>query len=154
LMAAEQALCGHDLERAIDLGHRAVACGSDKELLGRVRLLQAEALYFLDRQLESQASAREALAVAPVGGGLYCDASRAIVDASFRLGDCDALSKIREDLVAQIANWVPDASRVQAVAHAACRLLKVGYPAAAQPLLSWMNTPAALEIAADNPRAA
>src|SRR5262249_33708270 len=81
------ALEGNDLASAIDRAERAVRCGAERETLGAVRLIQAEAHAWRGERAEALRLAEAACALLPRGGATWFRAAAEAMEAPCLQGD-------------------------------------------------------------------
>jgi tetratricopeptide (TPR) repeat protein len=98
--AAGQALEGNDLASAVAIVDRAVKCGAQGEILGRLRLVDAEARNWRGEYVFGEASALEALAVLPRGADAWFAAVKQVAFASSKLRKADELVALASDVLA------------------------------------------------------
>ncbi len=137
--AAEQALGGNDLAAALARVGRGVACGASGEVLGQLRLLEAEARGWRGEHHEALAAAQAARELLPREGPLWYGALREAALASGKLGLMDELIALA-DLIE--GSQPPETSAIRALASAssAARQLFISgrYPRAER-LLGWIE---------------
>ena len=85
--AAEEALEGNALGGAIACAGRGEACGAEGDLLGRLRLVEAEACFWRGENARALAAAEEAASRLPEGTGARAEALSRASTAAFRLGE-------------------------------------------------------------------
>src|SRR4029079_4750694 len=72
--AAAQALEGRDIDAPVERARRGIALGAEGELLGLLRLREADALFWASRHPEAFAAASAALELLPRGSAALLDA--------------------------------------------------------------------------------
>jgi tetratricopeptide (TPR) repeat protein len=113
--AAEQALEGNDLAAAAARAERGIVCGATGDVLGKLRLLEAEAHSWRGEFKEAQACARKAMKELPPGGPAWYSATAELAKACGRLGHTQKLVDIAEVVNA----WEPQDDARDACAVAA-----------------------------------
>jgi len=128
--AAELALEGGDPDSVLLWADRAAALGAAGEVLGTVRLLQAEAYKLKGNHAETLRYALDALTHLPRGSALWYGTIGEIAQASGQLGDHARLERAYHDLLLVPLDGVT-APHAIAVARLALQLLQSGRHAAA-----------------------
>lgn len=129
--AAAQALEGNDLEAALRSAERGVACGATGEVLGRLRLRQAEAHRWRGEISDAERAATEALDLLPRGSRRWFLAVGEAVEASGRLGNAQGLHRSVDALCDVSSTGEPSPAHLVALTRAAVVLLQGGnYPGA------------------------
>ncbi len=113
--AAGQALEGNDLAAVAARAERGVACGATGEVLGGLRLLEAEAHSWRGELREAQAAARAAMKQLTPGGPAWYSATAELAKVCGRLGHTQKLVDIAEVVNA----WEPQEDARNACAIAA-----------------------------------
>lgn len=114
--AAAQALEGNDFTAAVSWADRALRCTSPgDEVVGAVRLIQAEALRWQDELARAEPYAAEAKARLSPGSPPWFVATGELASLASRLGRTDALVTLGEELRDR---WSPDAGAAQIMATA------------------------------------
>ncbi len=126
LRAAEQALAACDFGSAKARTQLGVDCDATGEILGALRLVEAEALKWAGEFAAARAPSREAMNLLPVGSARWFAAAREAADAYGKLDDVDSLSGIGEALRAAPANAGTVNVRIAAIAQAAFQLFSHG----------------------------
>jgi len=134
LRAAESALAACDFAAASTRAQRGIACGAQRELLGSLRLVEAEALKWAELT-RAASPALDAMALLPPGSAKWFSAACEAADAHGKLADGNQLIAI--GLALRGAPQHPDtlAARVTATAQAAFQLFQAGHYELAQQLL-------------------
>ncbi len=132
--AAEQALGGNDLATAIRRAEHGIACGADGEVLGALRLIQAEANQWRGDFAEAERCGLEAMASLPRGSSLWFGAAGEVATASGKLARTPRLVEVGEALLAAPAAGA-SGPQVTASAHTAFQLYYAGQYALASRLL-------------------
>jgi len=96
--AAEQALEGNDLSRAIDLAARGLACEPDAAAAARFDVLRSEAHRWLGALAEARACAKDAMACAVEDSSVWYQAVSQLAYASISIGDLDSIVSLAERL--------------------------------------------------------
>lgn len=135
LRAAENALAACDFAAAATRAQRGIACGAQRELLGSLRLVEAEALKWAGELTRAASPALDALALLPVGSANWFAAACEAADAHGKLADGHQLIAIGEALHAAPRHPDTLAARVTATAQAAFQLFQAGHYDLAQRLL-------------------
>jgi tetratricopeptide (TPR) repeat protein len=127
LRAAESALAACDFAAASARAQRGIACGAQRELLGSLRLVEAEALKWAGELTRAASPALDALALLPPGSAKWFAAACEAADAHGKLADGNQLIAI--GLALRSAPQHPDtlAARVTATAQAAFQLFQAGH---------------------------
>lgn len=134
--AAEQALAAGDFAAAAARGERGVVCGADGELLGALRLAQAEAHKWMGELARALAEGREAMAMFPPGSARWFGAAGETAEAAGKLGDLETLTAVGQALrEASRRPMCTLAARATPIAHAAFQLFNIGQYELAQALL-------------------
>jgi tetratricopeptide (TPR) repeat protein len=128
--AAELALEGGDPDSVLLWADRAAALGAAGEVLGSVRLLQAEAYKLKGNHAETLRYALDALTHLPRGSALWYGAIGEIAQASGQIGDHARLERAYHDLLLVPLDGVT-APHAIAVARIALQLLQSGRHAVA-----------------------
>jgi tetratricopeptide (TPR) repeat protein len=123
--AAELALEGGDPDSVLLWADRAHALGASGDLLGNVRLLQAEAYKLKGNHRETLRYATDALSHLPRGSALWYGAIGEIAQAAGQLGDHPRLERSYHDLLLVPLDGVT-APHAIAVARLALQLLQSG----------------------------
>jgi serine/threonine protein kinase/tetratricopeptide (TPR) repeat protein len=89
--AADQALRGSDVDRAVALADRAVACGAAGEVFGEARLVGARAAVWRGDLAEATRLARAAVVALPAGDKRWSNAARMLAVHSGGRGDIAGL---------------------------------------------------------------
>jgi eukaryotic-like serine/threonine-protein kinase len=154
LRAAAQALEGNDLAAALARADRGVASGAAGEILGELRLIQAEALRWRNENAEAERCAREAMDLFPRSHPSWYAAASERANVAGKLGHLAELAAIAELLLDEPPGQGPSRD-VGALHQAAIQLVHAGRYPLAQALLDRMADEAASrpEVARD-PRAA
>ena len=97
--AAQQALGGNDLEGAIRRAERGVACGASGEVLGLLRMIQAEAHDWRSEFVEGEISGREAMELLPRGSEPWARAFNFRQWASGALGKLDEVEALLDEML-------------------------------------------------------
>ena len=105
LHAAERALAGSDLDQALALAERGIACGAGGERLGSLRTVQAAAHFWRDEWSEGMRAGREALALLPVGIADWWRTAAVMVPMSSLTGELAFFT----ELTARLATVEPTA---------------------------------------------
>lgn len=156
LRAAEQALEGDDLSTAIAHAERGVACGADGPMLGRLRLIQAEAHNWRGEHEAAGPLGAEAITLLDKTDdsavGYWADAVNHTNWAEAALGRYEKVESFADMLLATATNRgeQADARLVAALAHVATWQLILGGASKAQSTLAWLKENAAA-IAAQDP---
>jgi tetratricopeptide (TPR) repeat protein len=124
--AAEQALEGNDLASAIDRAERAVRCGAEREVLGAVRLIQADAHAWLGERSEALRLAEAACALVPRGAAHWFRAAAQAIEASCLMGDAVRATAWARDASAAAPAPGADADQIATLGRAALVLLFAG----------------------------
>jgi hypothetical protein len=120
--AAEQALEGNDFQAAVARAERGAAHASG-EVLGALRLLQAEAHKWMGSAASAEQAAIEAMSRFPVGSALWYVAAAEAASMRLRLGRHDDLAALAEEVrtrglarhdLAEAGNAPPPESRLPA----------------------------------------
>jgi tetratricopeptide (TPR) repeat protein len=136
LRGAEQALEGNDFDAVIKRAERGAACGAEGELLGHLRLLQAEACRWKgDFAGAAESAARAMLALRP-GSALWFSAGAEIVVASARQGEPERLLAVVEQMASRPFDGDADGPHAVALARAAMQLVVSGKHERADELLA------------------
>jgi tetratricopeptide (TPR) repeat protein len=98
--AAQQALEGNDLDRAIGRSARAITLGAEGPALAALLQIEAEAHKWRGANAEAATAARRAMAVAVRGSDAWCAAAGEVAAASGKLGDRAGLVAVAEELLA------------------------------------------------------
>ncbi|MBI2895872.1 MAG: protein kinase, partial [Deltaproteobacteria bacterium] len=124
--AAGQALEGNDLDGAIAMAARGAGLGAEGEMLGTLRLIQADAHRWRGEHSKAERCALEATRLLPAGSDLWGDAARIAAHTGLALGHVDSLAAIGAELCRHVIE--PDAPTgcLQAGASAADCLLVSG----------------------------
>jgi tetratricopeptide (TPR) repeat protein len=134
LRAAAQALEGNDLAAALARADRGVAAGASGEILGELRLIQAEARRWRNENAEGDRCAREAMDLFPRSHPSWFAAVSERASIAGKLGHLAELTALAELLLE--APLAPGASRdVIALHQAANQLVYAGRFALAQALI-------------------
>ncbi|MEP7122778.1 MAG: protein kinase [Byssovorax sp.] len=154
LRAAAQALEGNDLTAALARADRGVASGAAGEILGELRLIQAEARRWRNENAEAERCAREAMDLFPRSHPSWSAAASERANVAGKLGHLAELTALAELLLDEPLR--PGASGdVVALHHAAIQLIYAGRYPLAQALLDRMaGEPASGPESARDPRAA
>ncbi|HEY6557277.1 MAG TPA: hypothetical protein VI072_08385, partial [Polyangiaceae bacterium] len=115
--AAEQAMEGNDLSAAIARAERGVQCGAEKEALGGLRVVQAEAHNWLAQHDEAERRAGEAMAQLPPGSALWAHAVHQRSWAVCVRGQSSEVKLLAEQLLAHTATEPLTRLHVMARAH-------------------------------------
>ena len=135
-IGAEQALEGNDLENAIEWAERGIACGAEGDVLGALRLLQAEALRWRGEHALAEVRAGEAAAsLAPGSADWFRTVGLAIL-ASGQQGRFDVVEGWLAQAAALDAGAEAHGAQIICLCRGAVRLLHAGRGAALQPLLA------------------
>lgn len=152
--AAEQALKGNDLAAAIAQSDRAAECGARGLLLGRLRLVQAEAHNYRNQFALAAERGAEAMQLLQTAGerhvALWAHAAHQLLWSNSGLAEYDAVERLSV-LLRERTEMRPDAVLVLALAVGAGHLIIGARAAAAQPILSWLR--AARHVWEDDPLA-
>ncbi len=97
--AAEQALRGSDLGKALSCAERGIACGALVDDLGRLLVIQAEAHRWRGENVEAMRCAERAIEVLPRGTDAWCAAASEITSCATKLGDPGTLEPIAMSLL-------------------------------------------------------
>jgi len=127
--AAEQALEGNDLEAVEVRAERGVTCGAGGELLGALRLLQAQALRWRGHRADGEARAREAMRHLDRGTARWFAAMSEALLAAGAQGERGRIVELYRQLVATPAapgDADADGVRLRAIARAATQLTFTG----------------------------
>lgn len=92
--AAQQALQGSDMIKAIERTQRAIACGAEGAVLGSVLLTRAEACRWKGDNREALRSASEAKRCLVPGSDAWCTACAELAVASVKLGDASGWASV------------------------------------------------------------
>ncbi len=135
LRAGEQALAACDFAAAAARAQRGIACNAQRELLGSLRLVEAESLKWAGELARAASPALDAMALLPPGSVKWFAAACEAADAHGKLADAHQLTAIGEQL--RVAPQLPEAlgARVTATAQAAFQLFQNGHYELAQRLL-------------------
>jgi serine/threonine protein kinase/tetratricopeptide (TPR) repeat protein len=136
--AAREALEGNDFASTLERSERALACGAEGAAAGEVRLLQAEAHAWQGRYVEGAQFAESAIALLAPGSDAWCSAVGELANACWRLGDAPrvlSLARRIEDLQPGKAT----VARVVCTARVAQRLIFLGHPTIAEPMVHWLE---------------
>ncbi|MFO0758436.1 MAG: hypothetical protein U0359_18230 [Byssovorax sp.] len=131
--AAEQALESDDFSAAIEHAGRAVGLGASDELLGRLRLTQAEAHVHRGEFEAAQRCANEAMALLSPAAPAFFRAAGAAAHASGKLGDLARLKEIAGALLQTPP--LPGSACAAALANAVIQLYLGGDAALADVLI-------------------
>ncbi len=135
LRAAEQALAACDFTAAAERAQRGIACDAKRELLGSLRLVEAEALKWAGELTRAASPALDAMALLPPGSAKWFAAACEAADAHGKLADIHQLTATGEQLRAAPERPETLAIRVTALAQAAFQLFQNGCYELAQQLL-------------------
>jgi tetratricopeptide (TPR) repeat protein len=141
--AAEQALAACDFQAAVRRADFAASAGAQGELLGTLRLVQAEASKWSGDFAAAAQHAREAMPLLPAASPAWFSAANEAAEASGKVDDLASLVAIGELLRAAPELAIPQ--RVTATAHAAFELFQAGKYELAQLLLDRVER-AALDL--------
>jgi tetratricopeptide (TPR) repeat protein len=143
--AAEQALAACDFAAAASRAERGVGCGAQGEILGALRLTQAEAHKWAGEFAEAARHGRDAMALLPAGSAGWFAAAGEAGEASGKLDELDQLAAIGELLreIADPADRAARGARITATAVTAFQLFQHGRHAPAQALLDRIERAAA-----------
>jgi tetratricopeptide (TPR) repeat protein len=133
--AAEQALAACDFAGVATRAERGVACGAKGELLGALRLVQAEAHKWTGDFAAAALASTEALGLLPYGSARWCAAAGEAAEATGKLDDVAKLAAIGDQLRVVPAHAGSLSARITATAHAAFQLFSHGHYDLAQILL-------------------
>jgi tetratricopeptide (TPR) repeat protein len=135
LRAAEHALAACDFAGAAARAQRGIRCNAQREALGSLRLVEAEALKWAGEFARAASPALDALALLPPGSLRWFAAACEAADAHGKLADIYQLTSIGEQLLSAPQRGEAIAARVSAMAQAAFQLFSVGNYELAQQLL-------------------
>jgi tetratricopeptide (TPR) repeat protein len=148
LRAAEQALEGDDLPMVIARAERGIACGAEGEMLGRLRLLQAEAHNWRGEYQSGAERGAEAMALLQEAGtasgttavGYWAEAVNHANWAAARLGEYAQVQMFADVLLqkAQNERAYADARVVVALAHVAGWQAELA-GASARSIVNWLK---------------
>jgi len=99
LLAAEQALDGHDLDSALQHVAAAGRCGATGQRLGKARLVQARAHQWRGDFAAMQQAALQALQLVPANSVAWLEAMRSAAQASGKLGEHSRLEALATELL-------------------------------------------------------
>ncbi|MBV8760760.1 MAG: AAA family ATPase, partial [Deltaproteobacteria bacterium] len=134
--AAEQALVAGDFAAAAARAQRGVEHGAAGEVLGALRLAEAEATKWSGDFARAARCGREAMALSPAGGARWFAAAGETAEALGKLGDTAGVVAVGEALAAAAPRAACKlAARATPIAHAAFQLFNVGQFQLAQTLL-------------------
>jgi eukaryotic-like serine/threonine-protein kinase len=124
--AAEQALEGNDLEAAVQRARHGVEVGAQGELLGSLRVIEAEAHDWRGEMAEVERCAIEGLACVPPGSEVWYRAAALVIGAAAAMGDPKRLTAAVDRV--RRAESPPDLSpdRANALLRAATWLFHAG----------------------------
>jgi tetratricopeptide (TPR) repeat protein len=125
-IAAEQSLEGGDLANALARAERAVASGAGGEDLGRLGLVQAQALRWRGEFGEASKRAEDAMTRLRVGSALWFRAAGERGWAMGILGDVDGIVELAETLLTTDALPADAPARAVALAQLVPQLVRVG----------------------------
>jgi tetratricopeptide (TPR) repeat protein len=97
--AAQSSLAGNDFEAAIARAERAIGCGASGELLGALRLTQAEAHRWLGDLAATAERANEALAELPRGTPAWAMAAGELAIGAARGGNFERVLRLSDELL-------------------------------------------------------
>jgi serine/threonine protein kinase/tetratricopeptide (TPR) repeat protein len=148
--AAEQALEGNDFAAARERAERGVASGAEGEVLGVLRLLQAEAHGWRGENAEAERHAVWAMSALSKGTATWYAASGQAALASGRLGNPERLATVARELTALYVADETESTQagkprelrgpeVVAAAHTAGQLLYAGRAERAERLLERLD---------------
>jgi len=134
--AAEQALVAGDFAAAAARAERGVQHGARGEVLGALRLAEAEATKWSGDFARAARCGREAMALSPAGGARWFAAAGETAEALGKLGDTAGVVAIGEALASAAGRAACKLSaRATPIAHTAFQLFNVGQLQLAQKLL-------------------
>jgi tetratricopeptide (TPR) repeat protein len=128
--AASQALEASDLAAAIERAERGVSAGATGELLGALRLIQAEAHRFRGELAQAEARAEEAFAQLPVASPPYYRAAGELAAAAGLLGHVDRVEAVARALPADAPDPRLRSTVLVCLCRAAIPLFWAGHAAA------------------------
>jgi eukaryotic-like serine/threonine-protein kinase len=99
--AAKQALSGDDFDAAVDRAERGIACSPPRELLGALRLVQAEALGWRGQLRDAQVKAMDAVGLLEPGTVPWYEAMEQGLVASGGLGEYERVAALAQELTAR-----------------------------------------------------
>ena len=126
LRAAEQAMAG-DLEAAVVLARRGLACTTEAGLRARLSLVLATALGWSGESKEALPCAEDALRGLVRGSAEWFDAGARVGGASMRLGEHEKLLATAVDVLAAECAPGAELARIGAMARLASQLLYAGH---------------------------
>jgi hypothetical protein len=116
--AAERALEGDDLPRALSLTERGEACGAQGEDFGALRLVAATANSWLGHSRHALLCALDAVRDLPREGVAWSLALGALATSAFQLGDTETLLRAADELAAALSDLPAPSSPALAAARA------------------------------------
>ena len=129
--AAAQALEGNDLAACLARADMGIACGAEKEVLGRLLLRKAEAHRWRAENVLAKECAEQSLSLLPRGGRRWFLAAGECVEAAARIGDDTQLHRAVDELCDVSSTGQLTAPHLVALTRAACVLMQGGnYPSA------------------------
>jgi len=135
---AEVALEGNDLDAALVLTDRGVACGASGPARGELLFLRGEALGWRGELARVEVCAEEAMSCLADGAPRWYGAAGQMAEASGKLGHHDRLSKLAEQLLgAGREEMLPE--EAIALVRTAAQLLLAGRPNVAAPLMDRLD---------------
>jgi tetratricopeptide (TPR) repeat protein len=132
--AARDALEGNDFVSTLARGERALTCGAEGAAAGEVHLLQAEAHAWQGHYDEGAKLAGRALALLEPGSDGWCVAAGELANAWWRLGDPARLLELAGQIQA-LPSATGTPARVVCAARVAQRLIFMGHPTIAEPMV-------------------
>ncbi|MDI1447069.1 serine/threonine-protein kinase [Polyangium sp. 6x1] len=125
LRAAEQALVGNDFDAAIERAERGARC-AEGEMLGSLRLVQAEASRWSGDAERGSSWARKAVSLLPRGSSAYFRAIGEIVSSAGRRGAWDEVERWLDEALALEASREARSAQIACVCPGATLLLQAG----------------------------
>jgi tetratricopeptide (TPR) repeat protein len=123
--AAGTALEGNDFVGAIARADKAIQCGAEGQVLGELRLVQAESHHWRGAQAEKETCAVEAMQLLPRGSAAWARAVGMAITAHRRLRKHDALIALAEDVGKSLSDPDSPPGVIVAAAQVATQLLPI-----------------------------
>jgi tetratricopeptide (TPR) repeat protein len=152
LGAASRALAASELDAAIDRAERGASCVGEGELLGALRLVQAEARFWKGDHPEAERLALVSAALLPSGGNDWLRAAFVLAESGARLHKKDALVALAHDLVGR-DGAADGPTQLVMIRCAATLRLHEGHSALAEALIARLGVPADAVVAGELNRA-
>ncbi|MDB4997031.1 MAG: protein kinase, partial [Myxococcaceae bacterium] len=137
--ATEQAIEGNDLAVAMDRAEHAITCGATGEVLGGLRLLQAEACNWYGELEDAARCGREALVHLPSGSDKWFVAAGEMATVAWRQAAPEKIFALAAEAEAVPADAPVTAARVIGTARIALRLFWAGGADVAERMVAWIE---------------